>query len=161
MQHCACSDATQLGSCACRKILKKHDKMTTTTLMGTLMPRVAEMLSKEQRKAALEGLKNNVVHEYGLLAVEGNEEQAEQDLSRYQRDQLTFERNTGQFYRYQQSAQQARQVFPQTLTQAECVSRASEEQYKHAESYECWHCATKALLHGLNHSTGGKTPSCC
>ena len=91
---------------ACRKILKKHDKMTTTTLMGTLMPRVAEMLSKEQRKAALEGLKNNVVHEYGLLAVEGNEEQAEQDLSRYQRDQLTFERNTGQSACRQQNAQQ-------------------------------------------------------
>lgn len=80
---------------ACRKILKKHDKMTTTELLPTLMPRVAEMLSKEQRKAALEGLKNNVVHEYGLLAVEGDEERAEQDLSRHQRDQLTFERNTG------------------------------------------------------------------
>lgn len=79
----------------CRKILKKHDKMTTTELLPTLMPRIAEMLSKEQRKAALEGLKNNVVHEYGLLAVEGDEERAEQDLSRHQRDQLTFERNTG------------------------------------------------------------------
>lgn len=70
--------------------------MTTSELLPTLMPTVADMLSKEQRKAALEGLKNNVVHEYGLLAVEGDEERAEQDLSRHQRDQLTFERNTGE-----------------------------------------------------------------
>lgn len=81
---------------ACRKILKKHDKMTNTELMGKLMPYVSDMLAKEQRKTALEGLKNSVVHEFALIAHGGGEPEAEQELGRHRRDQLTFERNTGQ-----------------------------------------------------------------
>jgi len=79
----------------CRKILKKHDKMTNTELSGRLMPTVSDMLAKEQRKGALEGLKNSVVHEYALIAHSGGEPEAEQELGRHRRDQLTFERNTG------------------------------------------------------------------
>ena len=79
----------------CRKILKKHDKMTNTELSGRLMPTVSDMLAKEQRKGALEGVKNSVVHEYALIAHSGGEPEAEQELGRHRRDQLTFERNTG------------------------------------------------------------------
>lgn len=79
-----------------RKILKKHDKMTSTELMGKLMPTVSDMLAKEQRKRALEGLKNSVVHEYAVIAHGGGEPEAEQELGRHRRDQLTFERNTGE-----------------------------------------------------------------
>lgn len=78
-----------------RKILKKHDKMTNTELSGRLMPTVSDMLAKERRIRALEGLKNNVVHEYALIALNGGEDEAEQELGRHRRDQLTFERNTG------------------------------------------------------------------
>ncbi|KAL0044951.1 hypothetical protein WJX82_003051 [Trebouxia sp. C0006] len=77
-----------------RKILKKHDKMTNTELSGRLMPTVSDMLAKEQRKGALEGVKNSVVHEYALIAHSGGEPEAEQELGRHRRDQLTFERNT-------------------------------------------------------------------
>jgi len=59
------------------------------------MPTVSDMLAKEQRKGALEGLKNSVVHEYALIAHSGGEPEAEQELGRHRRDQLTFERNTG------------------------------------------------------------------
>lgn len=59
------------------------------------MPTVSDMLAKEQRKGALEGLKNSVVHEYALMAHSGGEPEAEQELGRHRRDQLTFERNTG------------------------------------------------------------------
>ena len=79
-----------------RKILKKHDKMTSTELMHKLMPTVSDMLAKEQRKRALEGLKNSVVHEFALIAHGGGEPEAEQELGRHRRDQLTFERNTGE-----------------------------------------------------------------
>ena len=82
------------GLC-CRKILKKHDKMTNIELSGKLMPTVSDMLAKEQRKGALEGLKNSVIHEYALVAHSGGEPEAEQELGRHRRDQLTFERNTG------------------------------------------------------------------
>ena len=70
--------------------------MTSTELMGKLMPTVSDMLAKEQRKRALEGLKNSVVHEYALIAHGGGEPEAEQELGRHRRDQLTFERNTGE-----------------------------------------------------------------
>ena len=70
--------------------------MTNTELMGKLMPNVSDMLAKEQRKTALEGLKNSVVHEFALIAHGGGEPEAEQELGRHRRDQLTFERNTGQ-----------------------------------------------------------------
>ncbi len=69
--------------------------MTNTELSGRLMPTVSDMLAKEQRKGALEGLKNSVVHEYALIAHSGGEPEAEQELGRHRRDQLTFERNTG------------------------------------------------------------------
>ena len=69
--------------------------MTNTELSGRLMPTVSDMLAKEQRKGALEGLKNSVVHEYALIAHGGGEPEAEQELGRHRRDQLTFERNTG------------------------------------------------------------------
>ena len=69
--------------------------MTSVELSSKLMPTVSETLAKEQRKGALEGLKNSVVHEYGLVAHGGNEDQAEMELGRHRRDQLTFERNTG------------------------------------------------------------------
>lgn len=77
-----------------RKILKKHDKMTNNELSSKLMPTVSDTLQKEQRKGALEGLKNSVVHEYAILAHSGGEDQAEMELGRHRRDQLTFERNT-------------------------------------------------------------------
>ena len=70
--------------------------MTSTELMGKLMPTVSDMLAKEQRKRALEGLKNSVVHEFALIAHGGGEPEAEQELGRHRRDQLTFERNTGE-----------------------------------------------------------------
>ena len=79
----------------CRKILKKHDKMTNNELSSKMMPTVSDTLQKEQRKGALEGLKNSVVHEYAILAHRGGEDQAEMELGRHRRDQLTFERNTG------------------------------------------------------------------
>ena len=63
--------------------------------MGKLMPTVSDMLAKEQRKRALEGLKSSVVHEFALIAHGGGEPEAEQELGRHRRDQLTFERNTG------------------------------------------------------------------
>ena len=69
--------------------------MTSVELSSRLMPTVSETLAKEQRKGALEGLKNSVVHAYGLVAHGGNEDQAEMELGRHRRDQLTFERNTG------------------------------------------------------------------
>ena len=59
------------------------------------MPTVSDMLAKEQRKGAVEGLKNSVVREYALIAHSGAEPEAEQELGRHRRDQLTFERNTG------------------------------------------------------------------
>lgn len=82
-----------------RKILKKHDKMTSTELMGKLMPTVSSMLAKEQRKQALETLKDSVVHEFAIIAHGGTEPEAEQELGRHRRDQLTFERNTGGYWR--------------------------------------------------------------
>lgn len=77
-----------------RKILKKHDKMTSTELMGKLMPTVSNMLAKEQHKRALETLKESVVHEFAIISHAGGEPEAEQELGRHRRDQLTFERNT-------------------------------------------------------------------
>lgn len=88
-----------LASCAHRKILKKHDKMTSTELMGKLMPTVSNMLAKEQRKRALETLKESVVHEFAIISHGGGEPEAEQELGRHRRDQLTFERNTGGYWR--------------------------------------------------------------
>ena len=64
--------------------------MTNTELSGRLMPTVSDMLAKERRIRALESLKNNVVHEYALIALNGGEEEAEQELGRHRRDQLTF-----------------------------------------------------------------------
>ena len=73
--------------------------MTSTELMGKLMPTVSNMLAKEQRKRALETLKDSVVHEFAIIAHGGGEPEAEQELGRHRRDQLTFERNTGEYCR--------------------------------------------------------------
>ena len=68
MTRCSASTHAELAKCMhCRKILKKHDKMTNNELSSKMMPTVSDTLQKEQRKGALEGLKNSVVHHQAHL----------------------------------------------------------------------------------------------
>lgn len=87
-------DFLDLNSNGFRKILKKHDKVTSQNLRASYWPVVESKLQPANMRPKLDNLLKTLVNLGAVVCFKGDTERAVTEMKRQLRDHITFERNT-------------------------------------------------------------------